>query len=124
MCAAGQGKFWEFHDALFAHQSEWQDGNDSQMVAYAKTLGLDEAKFQKCLSEAPDQPTIDADTELGQQLGIQGTPYFLLLNVAQNSGVSVPGALPLDQFEKAIEQVLNPATATPAAVTPTPSTSN
>lgn len=115
LCAADQGKFWEFHDLLFSKQAEWNEGDNAAMVNYAKILGLDEAKFSKCLKDAPGQGLIDADYTLGQQVGVRGTPYFLLLDPTHQTGTRIPGALAVDQFEAAIQGLLNPApTATPA----------
>jgi protein-disulfide isomerase len=114
LCAAEQGRFWEFHDLLFAKQGEWQDGDRAAMAEFGKSLGLDVGRFTQCLQEAPGQAQVEADYELGQQLGVRGTPYFLLLDIVRQTGLRIPGALPLGQFEQAIAELLNPATATPA----------
>jgi protein-disulfide isomerase len=113
LCAGDQGKFWPFHDLLFGKQAEWKEGDDAAMTAYATSLGLDAAKFKQCLKDAPDQALIDADSDLAQQVGVRGTPYFLLLDARTRTGTRIPGALPLDQFEKAIRDLLNPPTPTP-----------
>jgi protein-disulfide isomerase len=117
-CAARQGKFWDYYKLLFDKQSEWQPGNKDQLLAYAKSLGLDETKLQQCLSDETVQQTIDADQELAQQLGIQAPPYFLLLNVKQQAGVRIPGLPTMSQMEQQIQKVsAPPPTGTPA---PTP----
>ncbi len=108
LCAADQGKFWEYRDALFAHQSEWKDTDQAAFVGYAKTLGLDEAKFTKCLADAPGQAEIDSDMGIAQQIQIDQLPYFLLLNPKAQSGTRLPGVLPQAQIEKDIDQLLNP----------------
>ncbi len=113
LCAGDQGKFWPFHDLLFGKQAEWKEGDDAAMVAYARSLGLDEAKFKQCLKDAPGQGVLDADNELAQQVGVRETPYFLLLDAQKQTGTRIRGALPLDQFEKAIQDLLNPPVATP-----------
>src|SRR5204863_3185860 len=46
MAAKQQGKFWEMHDLLFANQSGVRR---SDLLAYAKKLGLDVARFQRDL---------------------------------------------------------------------------
>jgi len=115
LCAADQGKFWEFHDILFGKQAEWKEGDNAAMVEYAKGLGLDEAKFSQCLQDAPGEAQVKADQKLAQQVGVRGTPYFLLLDTQQQTGVRIPGALPLAQFEQAIQGLLNPPTPTPSS---------
>jgi protein-disulfide isomerase len=115
LCAAQQGKFWEFHDVLFNKQAEWQDGDDAAMIAYAEGLGLDKSKFTQCLSDASVQAQVDADAELSQQLGLSGTPSFILIDTQAGTGTRIPGVLTAEQFEQAIQSLLNPPTPTPAA---------
>jgi len=114
LCAADQGKFWNFHDLLFGKQAEWNEGDNAALINYAKSLGLDEARFSQCLQDAPGQAQVESDYALGQQVGVRGTPYFLLLDIQAQTGTRIPGALPLEQFEQAIQDLLNPPTPTPA----------
>ena len=46
MAARAQGKFWEMHDLLFVNQRKVQR---SDLVDYAKALGLDMARFESDL---------------------------------------------------------------------------
>jgi len=118
LCAAYQQKFWEFRDALLTHQSEWKDGDTAAMTGYAKTLGLDEAKFSKCLADPATQAEIDSATEFSRQVGVPEVPAFLFIDVKQGRPVaSVIGARTISEFDTKIQTALNPApvpTATPA----------
>lgn len=96
-CAGEQGKFWEFHDALFADQSK-QTGAD--LAAHARTLGLDEKSFEACLATGRYTPKVDADLQEGTKLGITGTPAFFI------NGVFLSGAQPQAEFEKVIDSQL------------------
>ena len=122
LCAADQGKFWQFYDALIQDQGKWQDGDAAAMVKYATTLGLDMTKFQKCLSDAAGQAQIDADMELAQQLQIQQVPYFLLIQPVLQTGTRIPGLPTLEQLEKTIQDIQKPQSAAPSAASnpPTP----
>jgi protein-disulfide isomerase len=115
LCAADQGKFWEFAGQLFKDQQGWQDGDNAKMSAYAQTLGLDVPRFEQCLKDQPGKGQVDADFALGREAGINGTPTFFLVDTRTAGGTRIPGALPLAEFEKAIEQMLNPPTPGPAA---------
>ena len=53
-CAVGQGKFWEFRDALLTHQTEWNDGDEAAMGGYAKGVGMDEAALQEVPGRTPN----------------------------------------------------------------------
>jgi len=120
-CAAGQGKFWEFADALAADQGKWKEGDGATMSAYAKTLGLDTAKFDKCLADAAGQGQLDADIDLAQQIQATQAPYFLALNPSAQTGMRIPSLAPLDQFEKVIQDLQKPQAAAPSAASqPTP----
>ncbi len=121
LCAADQGKFWEFYDKLIAEQGKWKDGDNAAMSGYAKALGLDTAKFEKCLADAPGQAQLDADVELSLQVNVTQRPYFLVLYTAQATGLRVPNLVSLEEFEKAIENVQKPQAAAPSASSqPTP----
>lgn len=45
--AGAQGKFWEYHDLLYARQSEAAGWNTNKLTDYAKELGLDSEKFRE-----------------------------------------------------------------------------
>lgn len=98
-CASDQGKFWEYHDKLFASQSGENQGafNKDKLKQFAVDLKLDAGKFNACLDSGKYTTTIQADTSFLESLGIQSTPTFLV-----NKTV-VPGALPFDQFKQVIE---------------------
>lgn len=96
-CAGEQGKFWEFHDALFADQSKQKVAD---LAAHARTLGLDEQSFQACLASGKYTPKVEADLQEGSKLGITGTPGFFI------NGVFLSGAQPQAEFEKVIDSQL------------------
>ncbi len=115
LCAADQGKFWDYSGALFAHQTAWRDGDSAAFTGYATSIGLDGAKFGKCLAAAPEQNVVDDGATLAQQIQVQQLPYFVLLNAAKQQAMRLPGAPTLQQFDGAVQSVLNPPTVTPAA---------
>ncbi len=77
-CAGEQGKFWEFHDALFADQSNQKEAD---LAAHARTLGLDEKSFQSCLGSGKYTPKVEEDLQDGSRVGITGTPGFFINGV-------------------------------------------
>ena len=48
-CARRQGKFWAFHDTLFDHQKDLDDGD---LEGYAKKVGLDMAAYESCIADS------------------------------------------------------------------------
>ncbi len=79
--AAGvQGKFWEFHNLLFANQQAWSSNINprNQFIAYAEELGLDTDMFTRHLNSNLIRDAVQEDMREGRTLGITGTPTFFL----------------------------------------------
>src|SRR5258706_6946640 len=93
-CAGEQGKFWEYHDALYAEQSKL-DG--AELLTRARALNLDAKSFQSCLNSGKFKSKIEADMEQGRKVGVAGTPGFFV------NGVFLSGAVPPADFEKIID---------------------
>jgi protein-disulfide isomerase len=96
-CAEDQGRFWEFHDAVFAGSDALAD---SDLRAHAEAVGLDLARYDACLEQGTHQARIDADIAAAREIGISGTPAFLV------NGVLLTGAQPIEAFERAIAREL------------------
>jgi protein-disulfide isomerase len=97
LAANQQGKFWEFHDELFANQ---QSLSDEFYIKTAEKLGLDLAKFKADLNSPELSKQVDEDSALAAKHGIQGTPGFFV------GGVPVRGAYPLEHFKKIVDKLL------------------
>src|SRR5437870_2964473 len=80
-CAGEQGKFWEMHDLLFQNQAALAP---EQLPGYAKSLGLSEAGFSRCMESGQFAAGIKKDIADAGTVGISGTPTFLI-------GVVQPG---------------------------------
>lgn len=75
LAAHAQGKFWEFHDLMFEHQSELD--RDS-LETYAEQAGLDMAKFKAALDEGTYKDEVDAELEMGKKVAVDGTPTLFI----------------------------------------------
>jgi protein-disulfide isomerase len=96
-CAAEQGKFWEYHDLLFADQGAL-DRNG--LIAKAATLQLDPRQFETCISSEKYKSQVQQDNQEGMRAGVSGTPGFFI------NGVFISGAQPEAAFDKIIEEQL------------------
>lgn len=74
-CAGDQKMFWEMHNQLFANQ---QALAPDRLPGHASDVGLDIAAFQKCLDSGRHAAGIREDIRTVQNLGITGTPAYLL----------------------------------------------
>ncbi len=96
-CAGEQGKFWEYHDLLFANQNKLDRPG---LLDLAHGLKLDEKQFDSCLSNGKYLAQIEQDRQLGLRAGVAGTPGFFV------NGNLLSGNLPQDAFEKLIQAEL------------------
>lgn len=83
-----QGKFWQYHDALFSNQKQL---GENLYLDIAKKLNLDMEKFNsdRLLAES----AIQQDMQLAQKLGIPGTPFFVM------NGKNYSGAIQVTDIE-------------------------
>ncbi|MGH7449033.1 MAG: DsbA family protein [Longimicrobiales bacterium] len=76
-CANDQGRFWEYHDRVFAGQNAWAFSKSSpvgEFTQYATDVGLDVNAFTECLRSDRHADVVTANALLGEQLGVGGTP--------------------------------------------------
>jgi protein-disulfide isomerase len=93
-CAAEQGKFWEYHDLLFANQGKLEE---PALKEDARALALDAAQFDFCLDSGKFKPAIEEDLQAGLRAGVSGTPGFFI------NGIFLNGSQPAAEFEKIID---------------------
>jgi protein-disulfide isomerase len=96
-CAGQAGKFWDYHALIYGGETPPEAGREG-LIALAKQIGLDEARFGACL-DAPNRQ-VDVDFEVARALRVRGTPASFV------NGVRLNGALPLDYFTAAVDEQL------------------
>jgi protein-disulfide isomerase len=79
-CAAEQGRFWDYHDILYANWNQENQGAfaDKRLVAMAESLKLDMQKFKACFNANTFKQHIADDTAVGKQYGVTSTPSFVI----------------------------------------------
>lgn len=75
LAAEAQGKFWEYHDVLFANQRSL---DQEALEGHAKTAGLNLAQFKQALAGDKLKAQVAADLKLGEQAVVQGTPTMFI----------------------------------------------
>jgi len=96
-CAGDQGKYWEYHDALFADQTKLDAAG---LKATAAKLKLDTKKFDECTAHDLHMDQIRDSQQAGSQSGVDGTPTFII------NGRMLSGAQPASEFEGVIDEEL------------------
>lgn len=97
-CATEQGKFWRYHDELYANAPK---GAPEDLRGYAKTVNLDMAGFDQCLSAGRYAAPVQKDIDEAKQAGVSGTPAFFI------NGRLLVGAQPVENFVALIEEELS-----------------
>jgi Na+/H+ antiporter NhaA len=92
--AALQGRFWEMHDQLLAHQDELRI---RQIMAHAEAIGLDMDKFKAAIQKRKGAGHIAEDVESADLSGVSGTPTFFI------NGHRHQGAYDIDTLTKAVK---------------------
>ena len=101
MAAHRQGKFWEYHDALF----EGKKFEDPDLAGYAEKLGLDMLRFNADIADPKLEATVKRQDTACVKIGASGTPAFFV------NGRSLSGAKPFEEFETVIKEELAKAKA-------------
>ena len=73
--AGAQGKFWEWHDLLFARQDRLLLPD---LIQYAGELVLDVDAFRADLSAGRFAPRVARDITSAESAGVAGTPTFFV----------------------------------------------
>ncbi len=97
LAAHAQGRFWEYHDRLFAGQGQL---NAAYQERIARELGLDLARFRVVLAGDALGRLVNEDLELGRKVGVQGTPSFFI------NGRRFEGSMPYAELEQTVREEL------------------
>ena len=97
MCADEQGRFWDFHDAIFARQGRLEDASWNEI---AGELGLDLERLETCIDERRYEEFVTADYEAGVEAGVTGTPAFFV------NGIALKGARDADEISRVVDSEL------------------
>jgi len=107
-CANDQGKYYDYHDYIYANQGQENSGwaTPDKLKAIAKNIGgLDAQKFAECLDSKKYESRVSQLTGLGQNNGVTGTPTVFIGN-SEKGFTAVVGAQPYSVFKQTIDQYL------------------
>ena len=98
LAAGKQGKYFEMHQKLFTEPGK---ADKDKALKVAGELGLDIPQLEKDMEDPSIKQALDEAKDLGQKLGLQGTPLYLVGDQV------IPGAPDdlYDQFVKDVAQI-------------------
>jgi len=97
-CANEQGKFWQYHDVLYANAPK---ADAADLKSYAREVGLDVPAFEKCVASGEFRDVVQKDIEEGTRLGVNGPPAFFI------NGRLLSGAEPIERFAAIIDDEIS-----------------
>jgi len=106
-CAEDQGKYWSYHDELYANWAGERTGwiTDDSLNRFAITSNLDIEKFNSCLDDHKYRQRVLDLEQFGREIGIDATPSFLIFN--DEKIIKIRGNQPIDVFRKVIDDLSN-----------------
>ena len=106
-CAEDQGKYWSYHDELYANWAGERTGwiTDDSLNQFAITADLDIEKFNSCLDDHKYRQRVLDLEQFGREIGIDATPSFLIFN--DEKIIKIRGNQPIDVFRKVIDDLSN-----------------
>jgi protein-disulfide isomerase len=120
-CANEQGRFWEFHDALFNGQDQWHGQATRRpkgvFEGYARAIGLDVGRWEQCFDNQTYIRNVQAHAREGERRLVSQTPTFIIGNRV------VGGSISSDKFKAYVDSALADARNTPAVPVPSGDTS-
>jgi len=95
--AGNQGRFWEFHDRVFARQNELGVDLVGEIVS---ELGLDPEKFARDLRDPALAERVEEDQSSGERLGVDSTPTVFV------NGKVIQGRVSFVALSRAVARLL------------------
>jgi protein-disulfide isomerase len=114
LCASDQGKFWQYHDYLFANQSGENLGqfNKARLQAIADAVGVNRSTWDSCTAGSDKLTQVNNEYTQGVQAGVTQTPTLFINNEKYAGSVTYPAVA------ASLDSVLGGGPVNP---TPTPS---
>jgi protein-disulfide isomerase len=103
-CADEQGKFWEMHDQLYFNHRRWvlESRPQRRIRELALAIGLDEDRYNQCVSSARYSGRIMATRQIGVERGVGVTPTFEVNNLR------VTGSIGFDSLRALVDRLSPP----------------
>ena len=97
LAADAQGKFWEMHEQMLAHND---DLSRDALLALGEAAGLDAGRLRDALDRHSYAGAVADDMNTAAEIDVRGTPSFVI------NGRRVVGMVPVAEFHKAIDAAL------------------
>lgn len=100
--------FWEWHKTVYDNQGRERSGWATQqriLELTGQVDGVSADTVRAALNQQTYQAEVQQDLREGKQLGVSGTPTFIIYNTETGEYTKLVGPQPVSQFRNAIKQV-------------------
>jgi len=105
----GNAKFWEYTNIIYTRTKSNDTLDPAALPSIAKEIGIDEGKFNECLSSGKMKSKVDEDIRDGTIAGVvgpnSGTPYSILVT-RSGQKIVIKGAQSLATMKSVIDAAL------------------
>jgi len=103
LCSGAQGRFWEFHDAVFDTQDKWSGlpVGTSFFDSVATTAKVDLPQLRACMEAHTMRALVQGDYRRAVDAKVRSTPTFFVGNEMR-----LEGAVPIQAFRDSLAKVL------------------
>ncbi len=111
-CAGEQGRYWEYHDWLYANQHGERQGAfaPDRLRQIAQQIGLDMAAYDACVNAGAERAKVTTTTNRQVGRGISSTPTFVI-----NGGKPIVGLVPYADLSSRLRSLLPSGASSPSA---------
>jgi len=93
VCAGDQGKFWPYHDQLFAQQGAENSGTFStgKLLSIGRQVGVSDQRFTTCVNKGTYDGWIAKSTDDASRRGVNQTPTVFVDGQAVSTAITATG---------------------------------
>ncbi|APW98403.1 disulfide bond formation protein DsbA [Halobiforma lacisalsi AJ5] len=102
--------YWDWHAAVFDEQGEKNSGwaSTENLLEYTRAVpDVSADGLESCLEDrrADVEAAVEAEAERATELGVSGTPTFVVFDPESEAAGSLVGAQPIERFDEAIDRI-------------------
>jgi protein-disulfide isomerase len=103
---AGNDAFWKYLARIFEITPANNGLDQAELVNIVKEQGLDEKKFNECMTDGSLATRVESDYQSGLDAGVTGTPYSIILVKGSQTVVPINGGQPYSVVSNVVKSLL------------------
>ncbi len=108
-CTNDQGKFWQYHEALYKNQGKIDSGwvSSENLKKFASQIpAINMEQFNSCFESKKYEDVVKSDASLANSLGFTETPSFIIVKNDGSNPQKIEGPKPFPVFQLEIDKII------------------